>query len=467
MAELADLVNAPVADARPFGEAWQRRFQRHAPARLVLRLGQQYRHAAPAKRQRRLEPRRSGADDQHRVGPPRHRGRHLRVPAAAPFLAHRRVLGAADRRAEPVMRIADVAADAFADVVKPAVADLCRQERVGDRRARGADEVEDAAADLAQHRLGAGEAADADHGLAGHRLHMGHVVFERRLLHEARRAHLVAVVRNRDVEEIDEGGDLREKRRPLFPALAGLVIDLDPCGKCCAVAEHLAGFLDEIEVEPRPPRGVAAVAVSPPVGRGVEELGHEVGMRGIDIDDVESGREGPPRRRPVPVAQGADVVQVHPLALPGIAFGHQAVGPEGRLARQRVRRSLAAVPKFDPGKGAVGMDRRGHRCVVSHVAVVPERGIGRVGVVRAGMDRAVFGIHHAPAALGLDPSHGGERVGVEVAHAGAVRHLVEAVGRGDRADPDRLEEDVEAGVAGHPAGRLKRLHGLRGSNAAG
>ena len=43
---------------------------------------------------------------------------------------------------------ADVAADAFADVLEPALLDLLRQERIGDRGPRRADQVEDARADL-------------------------------------------------------------------------------------------------------------------------------------------------------------------------------------------------------------------------------------------------------------------------------------------------------------------------------
>ena len=46
------------------------------------------------------------------------------MPAAAPFLAHRRVLGAAHRHAVDVAGHADVAADAFADFVDSRPSDL-------------------------------------------------------------------------------------------------------------------------------------------------------------------------------------------------------------------------------------------------------------------------------------------------------------------------------------------------------
>src|SRR6185369_7637178 len=96
--------------------------------------------AAPAQRHRRLQPGRAGARDQHLdialAGPD-----PLRMPAAPPLLAHAWVLRAADRGHGGIARDADVAADALADVLQAALLDLLGQERVGDRRPRGADEV--------------------------------------------------------------------------------------------------------------------------------------------------------------------------------------------------------------------------------------------------------------------------------------------------------------------------------------
>ena len=79
--------------------------------------------AAPSEAQCGFEARGSGPHHQHLlalgVG-----GDILRMPAAPPFLGNRRVLGAAQVHALIVRRAADVAADAFADLVQPAVADL-------------------------------------------------------------------------------------------------------------------------------------------------------------------------------------------------------------------------------------------------------------------------------------------------------------------------------------------------------
>src|SRR5438309_1853650 len=80
----------------------------------VAGLGEVDEVAALTQRPGAFQPRGAGADHQHRVVAAPGRD-DLGMPALAPFLAHRRILGAADRRAGHVAADADVAADAFAD----------------------------------------------------------------------------------------------------------------------------------------------------------------------------------------------------------------------------------------------------------------------------------------------------------------------------------------------------------------
>ena len=68
------------------------------------------------------------------------------------------------------------------------------------------------------------------------------------------------------------------------------------------------------------------------------------------------------------------------------------------------------------------------------------------------MDGIVFGADHPPTALGLDCAHGSKGLGAQVAHAGAMWNLIEAVLRGDRADLYRLEKQIVAGIAIHAPG---------------
>ena len=58
------------------------------------------------------------------------------------------------------------------------------------------------------------------------------------------------------------------------------------------------------------------------------------------------------------------------------------------------------------------------------------------------MNGTVFGAHYAPSAFGLDAAECRRRLGRPPAHAGGMRCLIEAVGRGDRPDLHWLEQDI-------------------------
>jgi hypothetical protein len=93
--QLADLADAPVAHARPFGQARQARFAGDATAQFAACLGEADLVAALAQCTRRLEAGGAATDHQHAAR--RAAGLDvLGVPALAPFLAHGRVLRAAD-----------------------------------------------------------------------------------------------------------------------------------------------------------------------------------------------------------------------------------------------------------------------------------------------------------------------------------------------------------------------------------
>jgi len=105
-------------------------------------------------------------------------------------------------------RDADVAADALADVLLASLVDLARQERVGDRGPRGADEIEHPTPDLTHHGVGGGEAADADHGFAGELLHE----LDDRLVAPLGRESRRGTVGRRGVElDVPEVRQIREK----------------------------------------------------------------------------------------------------------------------------------------------------------------------------------------------------------------------------------------------------------------
>ena len=93
--------------------------------------------------------------------------------------------------------------------------------------------------------------------------------------------------------------------------------------------------------------------------------------------------------------------------------------------------------------------RVGHQRHRRDVAVVPQPAFVERLAIGGRMDFGLLGRDDRPAALGLDPAQPRQRLRLGPADAGAMRHLVEAVARGDRPDPHRLEQDVVARVAGH------------------
>src|SRR6185436_5635297 len=77
-----------------------------------------------------------------------------------------------DRRAADLPpRDADVAADALADVVEPALVDLLRKEGIRDRWPTGGDDVERAVVDRFDHHVRARETPHAQHRLLRDALH--------------------------------------------------------------------------------------------------------------------------------------------------------------------------------------------------------------------------------------------------------------------------------------------------------
>ena len=72
----------------------------------------------------------------------------LRVPIPPPFFPDGGILRAAHGHEAPFAAHADVATNAFTDVLRPAFLDLPRQKRIGDGRARRTDEIQHAAFDL-------------------------------------------------------------------------------------------------------------------------------------------------------------------------------------------------------------------------------------------------------------------------------------------------------------------------------
>src|ERR1700683_4150973 len=159
--QLAQL-SLPVGDdSAPFLQPRQGRDRPPMAAEFALGFAQVHGVAALTQDSRALHPRGTAADDQHAAGVSR-AVEFLRMPAAPVLLADGYILRAHDLAALLELRHADVAADALADVLHPALGDLGRQKGIGNGRTRGADDVEHAGANQSDHVVGAGQPAVPD-----------------------------------------------------------------------------------------------------------------------------------------------------------------------------------------------------------------------------------------------------------------------------------------------------------------
>ncbi len=287
-----DLALAVVDHAAPGRQSGQPPFAHQASTQLDPAFGQHHLVAAPPQHHGRLESGRTGAHHQDALvgmAPPD----ALRVPAAAPFLAHRRVLGTADDGRCMVARHADIAADALADVLDPALVDLARQEGIGDGRARRADEVEHTLAHHAHHGVGRGEAAHAHHGPGRECLDAAHERFLVGLVGKARCLAVVVPPGKRQVPQVGQLGHLADDVTHLgrVQALgADHLVHRDAAGHGAAVAHRVLHVTDELAQQPGAVLQAAAVFVGARVvaarkeeHRAAEELA------GVDVHDVVVG----------------------------------------------------------------------------------------------------------------------------------------------------------------------------------
>jgi len=106
------------------------------------------------------------------------------------------------------------------------------QERVGDRGARGPDQVGDPAPDLQHHRVGRGETAHGHDRPCGRGFDPSHVRLQHRLPCETRHSHFQRVIGNVDVPQVGEFGQQPEHPAPYamfrHAVLADGIFGLEP-----------------------------------------------------------------------------------------------------------------------------------------------------------------------------------------------------------------------------------------------
>ena len=409
---------------------------------------------------RAFHPGRPGADDEHRPVRARRRGELLGVPAAAVLLPRRRVLHAADLVERLLAQDADVGPGALADLVQPPLRDLAGQERVGDRLPGAADQVGLARGDHLRHQVRAGVAADRDDRL-GRRLAnpacppalvpLRVVAGGPGVLRPAAHRHVPQV--DQVVGHADQGQHVvgLDAGQGLGPGHAGVAVQRDP-GRDRALAADLRPHrLQGFQPEPAPVGQAPAVAVGPQVHHRRQELGHQVAVRPVHVDDVESGvGRVPGRPHPVPL-QARDVIGGHLLGQPApLTFRNDLAWRHTHEPRGPVGGGRAAVVQLHTGQRAMRVDRLGGQPQRPGVGLVPDIRGDRRGVVGVGRYRPVLHANPAPAAFGLDGAERGLGPRPDRPEPARVRHLIEAVRQRLGADGHRLEQDRVPSVHRRP-----------------
>ena len=260
------------------------------------------------------------------------------MPAAAPFLADRRILRATHGHAVVPAGNTDVATDALANVLFATLVDFSGQKRISNRGARCPDEVENPSADLRHHRIGRCEAAHSYHGPRRQALDEIDDRLVTALRGKARRRTIRRTRVHFHIPQIRNFGEqfddfVRFRARTL--ALTGTkLLKTDSQRHRARVADRIAGHLKEFAHQPHPIGNAAPIRIRAPIPFGQQELVRQVAHAGVHIDDVEAGPARAQRRRPMPAAKGADV---------GLGHGSCLGGREVCRGRDAARRQHAAL----------------------------------------------------------------------------------------------------------------------------
>ncbi|MPL80185.1 hypothetical protein SDC9_26081 [bioreactor metagenome] len=469
---LAQLIGAVIRDPAPGRQPGQLALARDAATKLGAGLGERHVIAAQGERAGSFQPGRPRADDQH-VAAVALRVHLLGVPTLAPFFHEGRVLRAAADAHRHVAGDADVAADAFADVLDPAFLDLLRQEGIGDRGPGAADEIEHTLPHQPRHHIGRGEAADADDGARGQLANAGHQHLLRRLFLEARGARAILPGALRQIPQVGQIGvhldelaqlGVREAKR------ADVLVKAHPQRQPHRVADRVAHVGDHLVHEPRPVLERAAVFVRPLVRRTRQEMLEDAeAMRAVQADQIETRQFRALGRVHEPAAQVPDIGLVHRARL------HRVVGEGANGQRRRGKRHFlgikvrpvdAGIGKLDARERAARLHRVRHPVQRRNIGIVPQPQLDEGGDFRGVVHLGLLGEDHTPAALGLDPAHRCGGRGVAIAAAIAMRNLIEAVLRGQGPDLRGLEQDVIGWVSHVVSLPAAGLAGMRGRSGA-
>jgi hypothetical protein len=229
------------------------------------------------------------------------------------------------------------------------------------------------------------------------------------------------------------------------------VTPFGPSSSSTAKRTATAQVLDQFTQQSGAVFDAATILVGAPVKTPRQKMRRQgQSMSGINIDNVETRFLRAKRRIAVPFSQCLDIRLVHGASMDGVVVVDHYIRRRHRhFAAHPVDRLVTVMGQFDAGQRSVLVHGVGHERQGRDVAIVPQAGLRTGTEIAAVMDIAFLGADHGPAAFRLDAAHTGHRAGHGMAHAVAMRYLVEPVPRGHRPNLYRFEEDIVTRIARH------------------
>src|SRR6185312_7520742 len=135
-----------------------------------------------------------------------------------------------------------------------------------------------------------------------------------------------------------------------------------------------------------------------------------------------------------------------------------------REATRLVRYGATAMPQLYTRQCAVLMNGVSHERMRADIVVVPEGRIRKWRVVGGRVHRDVSSANDAPSTFRFRRAETSAHARHGVGHAAGMRNCIKTIGSGDRADTDRLEQNIESRMTRHTGTPRVARNQYRGSS---
>ena len=168
----------------------------------------------------------------------------------------------------------------------------------------------------------------------------------------------------------------------------------------------------------------------------------------IYIDDIKTDISCANRSASMPASVIGNIFARHPVRLHRVQIGcrnHLANGHQWQTTVS-IGCLMSIVCDFNSCERVVLVNRIHCQGQSMHVLLIPESPFNIWRDICAWMDIHLLGGHDPPSTFGLDTTHCSLGFGKYIAQSIAMRNLIKPVARRDRADLNRLEQNVITGI---------------------